>query len=86
MTSENAKTRSNFFSKDEIMISVYSIFAEKSILFGALRTTLTFDDKNKVREDIVRTKNCSLNHTGNSQRALENSTKHNNMMYKYCID
>ena len=53
MTSENAKTRSKCFSKDEVMTLVDLICVEKSSLFGALSTTLTFDDKNKVWEDIA---------------------------------
>ena len=53
MTSENAKTRSKCFSSDEVMTLVDLICVEKSSLFGALSTTLTFDDKNKVWEDIA---------------------------------
>ena len=54
MTSENAKTRSKCFSKDEVMTLVDLICVEKSSLFGALSIILTFYDKNKVWEDIAR--------------------------------
>ena len=54
MASENVKTRSKAFSQDEIMTLVDLLDADKSSLFGALSSTLTMDDKNKVREDISR--------------------------------
>ena len=41
------------FLKDEVMTLVDLICVEKSSFFGALSTTLTFDGKNKVWEDIA---------------------------------
>ncbi|KAI6661447.1 hypothetical protein LOD99_13319 [Oopsacas minuta] len=52
MTTEKSKTRSKNFTQEEIMSLVDLIHEQKSKLFGALTSTLTFDDKNKIWEEI----------------------------------
>ena len=52
MNTEKSKTRSKNFTQEEIMSLVDLIHDQKSKLFGALTSTLTFDDKNKIWEEI----------------------------------
>ncbi|KAI6653002.1 Phospholipid scramblase 2 [Oopsacas minuta] len=52
MTTKKSKTRSKNFTQEEIMSLVDLIHDQKSKLFGALTSTLTFDDKNKIWEEI----------------------------------
>ncbi|KAI6654432.1 hypothetical protein LOD99_828 [Oopsacas minuta] len=52
MTTEKTKTRSKNFTQEEIMSLMDLIHDQKSKLFGALTSTLTFDDKNKIWEEI----------------------------------
>ncbi|KAI6660707.1 Myb/SANT-like DNA-binding domain-containing protein 4 [Oopsacas minuta] len=52
MTTEKSKTRSKNFTQEEIMSLVNLIHDQKSKLFGTLTSTLTFDDKNKIWEEI----------------------------------
>ena len=54
MASENSKPRSKVFSLEEVMTLVDLMEANKSSLFGALSSSLTMDDKNKVWQDIAR--------------------------------
>ncbi|KAI6656034.1 hypothetical protein LOD99_1768 [Oopsacas minuta] len=52
MTTEKSKSLSKNFTQEEIMSLVDLIHDQKSKLFGALTSTLTFDDKNKIWEEI----------------------------------
>ncbi|KAI6650801.1 Myb-related transcription factor, partner of profilin-like [Oopsacas minuta] len=52
MTIEKSKTRSKNVIQEEVMSLVDLIHDQKSKLFGALTSTLTFDDKNKIWEEI----------------------------------
>ena len=47
------KTRAKNFSSEEISSLVDLVLENKSKLFGALRCSLTFDEKNNVWEDIA---------------------------------
>ena len=51
-TEKSTKTRSKNFTREEIMSLVDLIHDQKSKLFGALTSTLTADDKNKIWEEI----------------------------------
>ena len=53
MASDQTKTRSKKFSDDEVISIVDIIEENKSKIFGALSSTLTADDKNKIWEEIA---------------------------------
>ena len=53
MAGDQSKTRAKIFSDDEIMTLVDLVEENKSKVFGALSSTLTADDKNKIWEEIA---------------------------------
>ena len=48
-----SKTRAKNFSEDEIMTLIDIVGENKAKIFGALSSTLTADDKNKVWEEVA---------------------------------
>ena len=54
------KARAKNFSSDEITQLVDLVLENKSKLFGALSSSLSYDEKNKIWEDIAKEKSQTV--------------------------
>ena len=75
-----SKTRAKNFSDDEIMTLIDIVGENKAKIFGALSSTLTADDKNKVWEEVA----CQISERHGTTRTRDDiSKKWYNVLTKY---